>query len=70
MRFLLMPKGLMRDTDAAELAMSGVTIIETLFAGAILVVEAKDDLRYTLDPAVWVVEEERASAVQELPPLS
>jgi hypothetical protein len=69
MRFLLMPKGIPRASDAAELAASGVKNIETLFAGAIIVVESQDDLRYTLDPAIWVVEEERASAVQNLPSL-
>jgi hypothetical protein len=66
MRFILMPKTcVLRPCDAAELAMSGVTIIETMFAGAVMVVESKDDLRYTLDPNIWTVEEDREVTTQE-----
>ena len=58
MRYLLMPKVTPRASDAAELTMSGVKIIETLFARAVLVVESDQDLHYTLDPNVWTVEVE------------
>ena len=65
MRFLLMPKGIPRASDAAELAASGVKIIDTLFAGAVIVAESQDDLRYTLDPAVWTVELEHEVTTQD-----
>jgi hypothetical protein len=39
--------------------MSGVKIIDKLFAGLVLIVESDQDLRYTLDPNVWTVEEDR-----------
>ena len=64
MRFLLMPKGIPRASDASELAASGVKILETMFAGAVIVVESQDDLRYTLDSAVWTVEEDREVSTQ------
>jgi hypothetical protein len=57
-RFLLIPKHIPRPSDATELVMSGVKIVETLFAGAVLVVESDQDLHYTLDPDVWTVEVE------------
>jgi hypothetical protein len=55
MRFLLIPKHIPRPSDAAELAASGVKIIETLFAGAAIIVESSEDLKYTLDPEMWDV---------------
>ncbi len=58
MRYLLMPKVPPRASDAAELTASGVKIVETLFAGAVLVVESDQDLYYTLDPDVWTVKVE------------
>jgi hypothetical protein len=64
MRFILMPKGVPRASDAAELAMSGVKIINSLFAGAVLVVESNDDLRYTLDPNVWIVDADNEVTTQ------
>ena len=64
MRFILMPKGIPRGSDAADLAASGVKILETMFAGAVIVVESQDDLRYTLDPAVWTVEEDHEVTTQ------
>jgi len=59
-----MPKGTPRASDAAELAASGVKIIDTLFAGLVIVAESQDDLRYTLDPSVWTVELEREVSTQ------
>lgn len=63
MRFLLMPKGIPRASDAAELTMNGVKIVEILFAGAIIVVDSPADLRYTLDPDIWTVEEDKEATV-------
>lgn len=54
-RWLLIPRHLPRPSDAAELAASGVKIIETLFAGAAIVVESPEDLAYALDPEMWEV---------------
>jgi hypothetical protein len=54
-RYCLIPKHIPRPSDAAELAMSGVKIIETLFAGAAIIVESEEDLTYTLDPEMWTV---------------
>ena len=59
MRFLLMPKGIPRASDADELAACGVKIIDKLFAGAVLVVESPIDLRHTLYSSVWTIEEDR-----------
>jgi len=59
-----MPKGTPRASDAAELAVSGVKIVDTLFAGLVIVVESSDDLRYTLDPNVWTVELEHEVSTQ------
>ena len=55
-RYLLIPKHAPRPSDAAELLMSGVKVLQTLFAGACLVVESDQDLTYTLDPEMWTVE--------------
>jgi len=55
-KYLLIPKHAPRPSDATELLMSGVKILETLFAGAVMVVESDQDLTYTLDPEMWSVE--------------
>ena len=55
-KYLLMPKHMPRPSDAAELLMSGVKILETLFAGTCMIVESDQDLTYTLDPEMWTVE--------------
>ena len=54
-RYLLIPKHIPRPSDATELIMSGVKIVETLFAGAAIIVESDSDLTYTLDPEMWEV---------------
>ena len=56
-KYLLMPKHMPRPSDAAELLMSGVKILETLFAGISILVESDQDLHYTLDPEMWTVED-------------
>jgi hypothetical protein len=60
-----MPLGVPRASDAADLAANGVKIIETLFAGAVIVVESDTDLFYTLDPNVWAVEIEHTVTTQD-----
>jgi len=55
MRFLLIPKYGPRPSDAIELVMSGVKIVDTLFAGMAIVVESDQDLAYTLNPEMWEV---------------
>ena len=55
-KYLLAPKHAPRPSDATELLMSGVKILQTLFAGAAMIVESDQDLAYTLDPEIWTVE--------------
>lgn len=56
MRFLLMPKQIPNAEDGTELAVNGVTIVETLFAGAVLVVEGPENLAEMLREDRWTVE--------------
>jgi hypothetical protein len=63
-RWCLIPKHAPRPSDAAELLASGCRVVETLFAGMVLIVESEEDLAYTLDPEMWDVslDEKGASA--------
>jgi hypothetical protein len=54
-RWCLIPKHIPRPSDAAELLASGCRVVETLFAGAVIIVESEEDLTYTLDPEMWDV---------------
>ena len=58
MRFNLMHKTIPTAEDGTELAMNGVEIINTLFAGALLIVEGPDNLKDLLSDR-WVVDEDR-----------
>jgi hypothetical protein len=57
-RFHLMHKGIPNAEDGTELAMNGVKIVTTLFAGALLIVEGPDNLASMLSDR-WVVDEDR-----------
>ena len=62
-RFTLMHKTIPIVEDGTELAALGVKILNTLFAGAVLVVEGPDDLQSRLSDR-WVADLDRTVKTQ------
>lgn len=66
-KYLLMPKQKPRPSDSAELLMNGVKILQVMFAGACMVVESPEDLVFSLNPEMWVVEPYEEEPAQRAP---